>query len=140
MSLWTHNHQPNITLTRNFIPDGCDSGIDDVVTFGAGQAWDGIYKFAESQNVTVAGGSASTVGAAGGWIAGGGHSPLSPVYGLGVDNVRQFRVVLPNGTYVTANTCQNQDIFFALRGGGGGTFGVVMEMSTRALPQLTIQV
>lgn len=47
--------------------------------------------------------------------------------------------MLPNGTYVTANHCQNKDIFFALRGGGGGTFGVIMEMTTLARPQLTLQ-
>ncbi|KAL7820127.1 hypothetical protein V8C26DRAFT_427512 [Trichoderma gracile] len=44
----------------------------------------------------------------------------------------QMKVVLPNGTLVTANRCQNQDLFFALRGGGGGTFGVVTE-TTAAL-------
>jgi FAD/FMN-containing dehydrogenase len=43
------------------------------------------------------------------------------------------------GTYVTANRCQNQDIFFALRGGGGSTFGVNMEVSFRAHPKVTIQ-
>ena len=49
--------------------------------------------------------------------------------GLGVDNVYQIRVVLANGTYVTATRCQNTELFFALRGGGGGTFGIVMEIS-----------
>ena len=34
--------------------------------------------------------------------------------GLGVDNAQQLKDILPNGTYVTANRCQNQDIFFAL--------------------------
>ena len=140
LSFWMHNYQPSMTLAKDFIPEGCDHPAGDVVTFGAGQQWDGIYKFADANNVTVPGGSSSTVGAAGGWISGGGHSALSPVYGLGVDNTRQLRVVLANGTYVTANACQHQDIFFALRGGGGGTFGVVMEMSTEAHPQTPIQV
>ena len=140
LSFWMHNYQPPMTFAKDFIPEGCEQPAGDVVTFGAGQQWDGIYKFADANNVTVPGGSSSTVGAAGGWISGGGHSALSPAYGLGVDNTRQLRVVLPNGTYVTANACQHQDIFFALRGGGGGTFGVVMEMSTEAHPQTTIQV
>lgn len=65
-------------------------------------------------------------------MAGGGHGIFSPRFGLGVDNVIQMKVVLPNGTFVTTNRCQNQDIFFALRGGGGGTFGVVTE-TTAAL-------
>lgn len=76
-------------------------------------------------------GSCPTVGASGGWIAGGGHGVLAPNYGLGVDNAMQMKVVLPNGTFVTANRCQNQDIFFALRGGGGGTFGVVTETTSK---------
>lgn len=80
------------------------------------------------------------MGASGGYITGGGHSLLSPVYGLAVDNVMQMRVVLPNGTYVTANRCQNQEIFFALRGGGGASFGVVAETTARVFPEVSLQV
>lgn len=42
-----------------------------------------------------------------------------------------MKIVLPNGTFVTANRCMNEDIFFALRGGGGGTFGVVTETTAK---------
>ncbi|KAF7335254.1 hypothetical protein MSAN_02335900 [Mycena sanguinolenta] len=48
---------------------------------------------------------------------GGGHSVLSPVYGLGVDRVLQFKIVTPDGEYRTANEFQNQDLFRALRSG-----------------------
>ena len=48
----------------------------------------------------------------------------------------EIKVVVPAGQYLTANDCQNSDLFFALRGGGGGTFGVVMEATMRALPQV----
>jgi hypothetical protein len=139
LALWIYNYTPEPVFDKNFIPDGCTGTVGDVVTFGAGQGFNDVYAFAAQNNVTIVGGSSETVAPAGGWITGGGHSGLSPVYGLGVDNVQQLRVVLPNGTYVTANRCQNQDIFFALRGGGGGTFGVNMEMSTLAYPQLPIQ-
>lgn len=77
---------------------------------------------------------------AGGWITGGGHSALSNTLGLGVDNAQQIKAVLPNGTYITANRCQNQDLFYALRGGGGGTFGVIMELTTTAHPATQLQV
>lgn len=80
------------------------------------------------------------MGASGGYITGGGHSLLSPVHGLGVDNVMQMKVVLPNGTYATANRCQNQEIFFALRGGGGASFGVVTETTARVFPEVPLQV
>ena len=110
LALWVHNYQPPIALANQFVPEGCKSPTSNVVTFGAGQGWDGIYRFAEAHNVTVVSGSSAMVGAAGGWITGGGHGALSPVFGLGVDNVQQFRVVLPNGTLVTANHCRNTDI------------------------------
>ncbi|TVY15434.1 FAD-linked oxidoreductase, partial [Lachnellula arida] len=140
LALWTHNVQPALTLTQDFIPDGCSGPVGDGVTMGAGQQFEGLYAFADENNVTVVGGAAGSVGPAGGWITGGGHSAITNVYGLGVDNVMQIRTVLPNGTYVTANECQNQDLWFALRGGGGSTFGVNFEMTTRANPKLTLQV
>ena len=139
LALWVYNYTPEPIVEKNFVPDGCSLPVGRVVTFGAGQNFNDLYAFAAQNNATIVGGSSQTVAPAGGWITGGGHSGLSPVYGLGVDNVQQLRVVLPNGTYVTANRCQNQDIFFALRGGGGGTFGVNMEMSTLAYPQTPVQ-
>lgn len=140
LALWTHNYQPALELTRGLAPEGCSESAGDGVTMGAGQGFDGIYSFCEANNCTVVGGSSRTVGAGGGWISGGGHGVPSNTLGLGVDNVLQIRAVLPNGTYVTANRCQNQGIFFALRGGGGSTFGVNMEMTTTAHPQVTLQV
>ncbi|KAL4966334.1 uncharacterized protein BDV14DRAFT_208312 [Aspergillus stella-maris] len=135
LGLWTHNIQPELILEKDFIPDGCSEPTGDVITFGAGQQFQGIYAFAHEHNYRVVGGSSNTVGAAGGWITGGGHSMVSNELGMGVDNAQQIKAVLPNGTYVTANRCHNQDIFFALRGGGGGTFGVVTEMSMLAHPE-----
>jgi FAD/FMN-containing dehydrogenase len=136
LSLWTHNVQPAIKLTRGFTPEGCSTPAGDAVTLGAGQGWGGAYEFAEANNITVVGGSSKTVGPVGGWINGGGHGALSNTLGLGVDNVMEIKAVLPSGEYVTANRCQNQEIFYALRGGGGNAFGVNMEMTTRAHPRV----
>ncbi|KAK5730587.1 hypothetical protein LTR15_000524 [Elasticomyces elasticus] len=121
LALWTHNVQPALKLDQDFVPDGCTVSAGKGVTMGAGQGFAGLYEFAEANQITIVGGSSRTVGAAGGWISGGGHGALSNTLGLGVDNVLQIKAVLPDGTYVTANRCQNQDIFFALRGGGGST-------------------
>lgn len=140
LALWTHNVLPKIQLTEGFFPDGCSGPVGDGVTFGAGQQFDGLYQFAEDNDITILGGASGSVGPAGGWITGGGHSAITNAFGLGVDNVLQIRTVLPNGTYVTANECQNQDLWFALRGGGGSTFGVNFEMTTRAHPKVTLQV
>ncbi len=51
----------------------------------------------------------------------------------------QVKVVTPDGVLRTANACQNSDLFFALRGGGGSAFGVVIESSHRTEPRITIQ-
>jgi hypothetical protein len=58
-----------------------------------------MYQFAESNDITVVGGSALSVGPAGGWLTGGGHSILSNNFGLGVDNALQIKAVLANGKY-----------------------------------------
>lgn len=52
------------------------------MTFGAGQQFEGIYEFAHAHGYRVVGGTSKTVGAAGGWITGGGHSMLSPELGI----------------------------------------------------------
>ncbi|OJT14043.1 hypothetical protein TRAPUB_9400 [Trametes pubescens] len=65
---------------------------------------------------------------------------FSNAFGLAVDQVLQFEVVTPDGVHRLANACTNSDLFFALRGGGGGTFGVVLRVTMRALPQLDFPV
>jgi hypothetical protein len=51
-----------------------------------------VYKAADENNVTIVGGAARSVGAAGGWVQGGGHSPLSGLHGLGVDSTFDNRL------------------------------------------------
>ncbi|KAL2858219.1 hypothetical protein BJX68DRAFT_278227 [Aspergillus pseudodeflectus] len=138
-ALWTHNIQPPIELTKGYIPDACSESVGDVITIGAGQQFGEVYEFANNHGYRVVGGTSPSVGMAGGWLAGGGHSMLSNELGMGVDNVQQIRAVLPNVTYITANRCQNQDLFFALRGGGGGTFAVVTEASFLVHPKRAMQ-
>jgi FAD/FMN-containing dehydrogenase len=92
---------------------------------GAGlQAWE-VLEHAERYNVTLVATTAPaclTMGLYGGWITGGGHSPLSSKFGLGADQVLDLKVVTADGRYVTANPQTNQDLFFAMRGGGGSMF------------------
>lgn len=59
-------------------------------------------------------GYSSTVGVSGDWVQNGGHSILSPVYGLGVGRVLEFKVVIPDGFYRTATNIENSDLFGAL--------------------------
>lgn len=67
-------------------------------------------------------------------MQGGGHGPAAHDYGLGADQVLEARVVLANGNIVTANPCQHPDLFFAIRGGGPSTYGVVVSTIVKAHP------
>ncbi|RYP64882.1 hypothetical protein DL771_008559 [Monosporascus sp. 5C6A] len=87
------------------------------------------YAFQHGYRVTV--GSCPTVGLVGGYTQGGGHSLLSGLYGLAADNVLEWEVVTAEGKLITATPSQNGDMYWALSGGGGGTYGVVLSMTTR---------
>lgn len=106
------------------------------VKAGAGVTGTDLYEFANAHGKVAVGGECRTVGWAGGYIAGGGHSPVSSVYGMAADQVshgpkpsvskRLMRgkilsidVVTPDGRFVTADDTQNTDLFWALSGGGG---------------------
>ena len=85
------------------------------MTIAAGQRWGEVYKEVAKHNMTVVGGADPNVGL-GGWLTGGGHSPISSKYGLGVDNVLEMEIVTPKGDVVVANGCENSDLFWAMRG------------------------
>ncbi|KAK7057873.1 FAD-binding domain-containing protein [Favolaschia claudopus] len=137
LGLWTHNLQ-TMSYHAQFTPEHCKTS-HRAITVGAGVTFEQVYKFADDNDVMFIGGYASTIGASGGWLMGGGHSVLSPVYGLGVDRVLEIKIVTPDGKFRTANACQNSDLFWALRGGGGGTFGVVVESTHLVEPRIPLQ-
>ncbi|KAJ4466299.1 FAD-binding domain-containing protein, partial [Lentinula aciculospora] len=140
LSLWMH-HLQGIDFEPNFTPAGCPHGDTfPGITFGSGVSFLSLINFAEQHNLTVPTAGDGTVAGGGGYLQGGGHSVLSNAFGLAVDRVLQFEVVTPLGQHLFANSCQFQDLFFALRGGGGGTFGVVLGVTTLALPQMEIHV
>lgn len=70
----------------------------------------------------------------GGFIGGGGLGPLSSHYGTAADQVLQATVVTTEGQILVANEAQNQDLFWAIRGGGPGLYGIVTEYVLRTLP------
>ncbi|KAF9924033.1 hypothetical protein FBU30_005939 [Linnemannia zychae] len=142
LNLWVY-YNKSVTFSDSFVPEGADESTEGIgaVILGPGVIWDDVYKAADDHGVVVVGGAEPTVGASGGYCLGGGHSPLSRQYGLCADNVLQYKVVTADGSVKIANAFQNKDLFWALRGGGGGTFAVVVEAVFRTHPPLdSIQV
>ncbi|KAK3996644.1 FAD binding domain-containing protein [Cladorrhinum sp. PSN332] len=134
INLWTH-HLKDATFYPEY--EAAGSGYKGpAFKFGAGVQVDQAYKLAKQHNVTVVGGEGKSVGFIGGYIQGGGHSPLTSIYGMAADHVLSIQVVTADGQFVTADATQNSDLFWALRGGGAGTFGVVTSMVVKAFPKL----
>lgn len=59
---------------------------------------------------------------------------MTAEYGMGADNILQADIVTPAGELITANECQNSDIFWAIRGGNAGAFGVITNLTVKAYP------
>jgi hypothetical protein len=102
------------------------------IMVGAGCTWGDIDHATHAFGMAVPGGIISTTGA-GGLTLGGGLGYLSRKCGLSIDNLLSADIVLADGSFVTANANQNQDLFWALRG-GGGNFGVVTSFTFNLHP------
>ncbi|KAG2356648.1 FAD dependent oxidoreductase [Suillus spraguei] len=101
-------------------------------TVGTGLLLDNVYGQLEKYGVTILGTKVTGIGI-GGVFLGGGYSHLTNQYGLAIDSVTAFELVLPNGT-VTNVDSTNTDLFFALRG-GFNNFGIVTRVTVKTYPQ-----
>ncbi|KAG8780057.1 hypothetical protein FRC19_007956 [Serendipita sp. 401] len=100
---------------------------DKTLSVGSGCLWDQVYREILTQKRYVIGGSAREGVGVAGWLLGGGYSLYSNQYGLGIDNIVEFEVVLPSGDIVRAkSTGRYSDLFEALKG-GGNNFGIVTQ-------------
>lgn len=100
----------------------------NTVVVQTGSRWKNVYDKLEDKQL-IMGGMCPFVGV-GGYTLGGGYSILSRKYGLAIDNVISMTMVTANGDgVVTANATMNSDLFWAMRGGGGGNFGIVTDIT-----------
>ncbi|KAL0778115.1 hypothetical protein CaCOL14_005768 [Colletotrichum acutatum] len=99
-------------------------------TVGAGIRFGALYTALGQQGLDWTGGICPTVGISG-FLSAGGFNMQMRQNGLGVDNVESAKVVTSDGCIVTASRDENADLFFAIRGGGGGSYGVVIEWTLR---------
>lgn len=101
---------------------------------GAGTQFFEAYKAAAEHDGRVLGGYCPTVGMVGGYVQGGGHGPLAASYGLAADNTLEFEVVTVDGRHLVASPSQNSDLYWALSGGGAGTYAVVLSLTMKVHP------
>ncbi|KAF7541241.1 hypothetical protein G7054_g685 [Neopestalotiopsis clavispora] len=133
LAVWTHNLNSIAVTTWS---DSTYSG--SALKVGAGVVGYKAAEVAHENGLVVVGGECPTVGLAGGFTQGGGHSALSTEFGLAADQTLQFEVVTAAGTVVTASLKNNTDLYWALSGGGGGTYGIVTSMTVRAFPEANV--
>ncbi|GJD04661.1 FAD binding domain-containing protein [Colletotrichum higginsianum] len=133
LAAWTHKLK-DITVT-----DWSDDLWNGpALKMGAGVLGYEITEAGKSSGLVVVGGECPTVGPAGGYIQGGGHSALTTNFGMAADQALEFEVVTADGKIVTASRAENPDLFWALSGGGPGTFGVVTSVTVRAHPDASV--
>ncbi|KAI9713051.1 MAG: hypothetical protein M1820_001036 [Bogoriella megaspora] len=106
------------------------------IKVGAGVQGMEAYAAANASGLAVVSGECPTVGFAGGYTQGGGHSALASKYGLAADQTLEFEVVDGTGKLIHATRDKNSDMYWALSGGGGGTYGVVLSMTSKAHPDI----
>ena len=130
--IWTR-HMHDVTVRQDFVPRGCASthAPQRAVTVGAGTIWLQAYDAVTTKGgAYVQGGGCTTVGVAG-LIQSGGFGSFSKHYGMAATGLLEAEVVTADGKVRIANSCTNSDLFWALKGGGGGTFGVVSKLTLR---------
>jgi len=136
--IWTRA-MDNIVMHDSFVAEGCagKQAPQPAVTLGAGVTWLHAYNAVSVKGGRyVQGGGCTTVGVAG-LIQGGGFGSFSKHYGLAAAALLEAEIVTADGSARIVNACKDADLFWALKGGGGGTFGVVTKLTlrTRELPE-----
>ena len=135
-----HSYAGFSTANEGILLDLCRMNKVDLdvenneVTLGGGALWGHAYKAlvnGKHNGVIINGGRCPTVGV-GGFLLGGGLGPFTRSFGMGCDSLKEVTVVTADGKIVTVGEKDDKDskeggLFWALRGAGGGNFGVVVE-------------
>ena len=134
--IWTRPNMQDIELSDSFVPQGAAGLVEPgpAVSVGAGAIWIDAYNAVTTvAGRYVQGGGCTTVGVSG-LTQGGGFGSWSKTFGTAAANLLEAEVVTADGTVRVVNAFQDPDLFWALKGGGGGTFGVVTRFTLRTHP------
>ena len=126
-----------ITLHDRFVPQGCDTAPVPAATIEAGAMWVDAYDAVVTKaGRYIQGGGCMSVGVAG-LVQSGGFGSFSKHYGTAASSLVEASIVTADGKLRTVNDCNDPDLFWALKGGGGGSFGVItsLTLKTHDLPE-----
>lgn len=130
--VWTRAMK-KVTLHDAFVGQNCAGRVKAVpaVTAESGAMWIDLYHAVTTQaGRYVQGGGCTTVGVAG-LVQSGGFGSFSKGFGTAASNLLEVEVVTVDGKVRIANECTNSDLYWAIKGGGGGSFGVVTKLTLR---------
>ncbi|KAG1871498.1 hypothetical protein F4604DRAFT_1892685 [Suillus subluteus] len=143
---------PGVEIALYSFSEVVYNSTTQTATLGMGLIWDDVYVALEPYNMTVVGPKITGIGI-GGITLGGGYSYLTNQYGLGIDSVVAYELVMSNGTVAVITDATNSDLFFALRAslqqsdhinslnflryfkGGFNNFGIVTMVTVNTHPQ-----
>ena len=136
--VWTRAMN-RIELHDSFVPHGCEGRIQPhaAVSIESGAVWIDAYNAVTTQaGRYVQGGGCTTVGVAG-LIQSGGFGSFSKGFGTAASNLLEAEIVTADGRLRTVNACSDPELHWALKGGGGGNWGVVtrVTLKTHLLPE-----
>ncbi len=122
-----------VSLHDAFVGKGCrgKQAPTPAVTVEAGAMWIDVYDAVTTKaGRYVQGGGCTTVGVAG-LVQSGGFGSMSKGFGTAAAGLLEAEIVTADGVVRTVNACSNPDLFWALKGGGGGSWGVVTKLTLR---------
>ena len=132
LAVWTRPMQA-VDLHDAFVPAGGAGRVapTPAVSVGSGAMWIDAYNAVTTvAGRYVQGGGCTTVGVAG-LVQGGGFGSFSKGFGTGAANLLEAEIVTADGVVRVVNAYQEPELFWAIKGGGGGTFGVLTRLTLR---------
>ncbi|PHH61185.1 hypothetical protein CDD81_708 [Ophiocordyceps australis] len=131
LSLWTRNLKTSKFIKRY----KSDKYKGPAMKLGAGVTAYEALEAAYSTGHRTVGGDCPTVGISGGYTQGGGHSPLTSAYGMAADQALEWELITAAGQHLIATPTKNADLYWALSGGGPGTFAIVLAVTVKVYPE-----
>jgi hypothetical protein len=122
-----------VLIDVSALNDATIDSVNQIATVGTGCPFSKLDAALDAAGLHVPGGECDDV-CIGGYVQGGGYGFTSVTYGMNCDNVIDMRVMLADGSIVTASPSANTDLWWAMRGGTGGNFGVLLSVRYQLRP------